>query len=305
MRACTRACAPAVLLRAVGRPNTNAVRCRVVGDGARQGVLRPGLLRRRDALRDGQGRRCAARAHEVRLRELGQRDPVQRTNRRADGDRVLHRCVSKRGGPIAKARKKRHLSPPPPSCCPTGPCAYQRLKHMVADKVHSRSANGPIVLLTRQPCEGRARDGGLRLGEMEASTWGVGRRECEVLPHRPERAYIPPQVEALIAHGIFGLLKEKTSDYSDHFRVSRSGGGASERSRSIAAGFRRPLLHPQVFVCRKCNRIAPVNPNERIFTCRSCKNTTEFAQVRIPFACKLFFQEIQSLAIDTKLLLGN
>ena len=97
-----------------------------------------------------------------------------------------------------------------------GPTYYQRLKHMVDDKIHSRG-RGPVQILTRQPAEGRSRDGGLRFGEME--------RDC------------------MIAHGAAHFLKERLFDQSDAYRVH-----VCERCGLIAIA----NLKKNSFECRGC-----------------------------------------------------
>ena len=78
--------------------------------------------------------------------------------------KVLHRIGYQKYG--NECMYNGHTGRPLSSLIFLGPTFYQRLKHLVDDKIHARS-RGPVTMLTRQPLEGRGRDGGLRMGEME------------------------------------------------------------------------------------------------------------------------------------------
>lgn len=124
-----------------------------------------------------------------------------------------------------------------------GPVYYQKLKHMVLDKMHARS-KGPRAVLTRQPTEGRSREGGLRLGEME--------RDC------------------LIGYGASMLLLERLMISSDIFEVD---------------------------VCGKCGLLGYSG------WCHYCKSSGHISSLKIPYACKLLFQELQSMNIVPRISL--
>lgn len=127
----------------------------------------------------------------------------------------------------------------------SGPVYYQKLKHMVQDKMHVRS-RGPRAVLTRQPTEGRSREGGLRLGEME--------RDC------------------LISYGASMMLVERLMISSDAFDVD---------------------------VCNLCGRLAYSG------WCHGCHSSASVSTIKMPYACKLLFQELQSMNIVPRLTLKN
>ena len=113
-----------------------------------------------------------------------------------------------------------------------GPVFYQRLKHMVADKQHSRSI-GPMVNLTRQPAEGRSRDGGLRFGEME--------RDC------------------MCSHGASRFTKERMYDVSDKYSVH-----VCKKCGMIASYNDVSHIH----LCKTCNNRSDFSYVEIPYACK-------------------------------------
>ncbi|KAK6945728.1 RNA polymerase Rpb2, domain 5 [Dillenia turbinata] len=124
-------------------------------------------------------------------------------------------------------------------------------KTVVLDKMHARG-RGPRVMMTRQPTEGRSRNGGLRVGEME--------RDC------------------LIAYGASMLIFERLMISSDPFEVQ---------------------------VCRLCGLLGHYSHKLKAGICSSCKNGDNISSIKLPYACKLLFQELQSMNVVPRLKLAE
>ena len=156
-----------------------------------------------------------------------------------------------------------------------GPVFYQRLKHMVKDKQHSRSI-GPMVNLTRQPAEGRCRDGGFRIGEMER--------------------------DVMIAHGISHFCRERMYEASDKFSTFVC------KSCGVIAAFhdheyRQQEHHHQQQQPQPQQQHQSMTAEEIVtHRCKMCENTTDFAFVEIPYCYKLLAQELQCINIVPRMI---
>ena len=78
----------------------------------------------------------------------------------------------------------------------------------------------------------------------------------------------------MISHGASRFTKGRVYDASDKFKVH---------------------------VCKQCGMIAAYNDRRHIHMCRVCENRTDFAQVRLPYSCKLLFQELMTMNIAPRI----
>jgi hypothetical protein len=151
-----------------------------------------------------------------------------------------------------------------------GPTYYMRLKHMVKDKINYR-ARGPNTVLTRQPVQGRANDGGLRIGEMER--------------------------DGVLAHGMSYFLNESfmvRGEKNDFFVAVCNKTGAIAIYNESKNLFLSPYADgPITFV---------TNPDGS----QNIKNLSKFGRsfsiLRIPYSLKLLIQELQVMNVQMRII---
>ena len=153
-----------------------------------------------------------------------------------------------------------------------GPTYYMRLKHMVKDKINYRT-RGPRTVLTRQTVQGRANDGGLRIGEMER--------------------------DGVIAHGAAYFLRQSMLERGDEYYMA-----VCNKSGMIA------IYNPAQNLFMSPMADGPIHFADTLTSSNNqalnVENMTRFGRsfsvVRVPYAFKLLMQELQTMNVQMRVL---
>jgi DNA-directed RNA polymerase II subunit RPB2 len=149
-----------------------------------------------------------------------------------------------------------------------GPTYYMRLKHMVKDKINYR-ARGPNTGLTRQPVQGRANDGGLRIGEMER--------------------------DGVLAHGLSYFLNESFLVRGDEYYMA-----VCNKTGAIAIYNEAKNIFLSPFAD------GPINFHTNPDGTMNIKNVSRFGRsfslVKIPYSFKLLIHELQAMNIQMRII---
>lgn len=147
-----------------------------------------------------------------------------------------------------------------------GPTYYMRLKHMVKDKINYR-ARGPNQQLTRQPIQGRANDGGLRIGEMER--------------------------DAIAAHGLSYFLNESFMVRGDEYQMAVC---------NVTGAIAIYNEAKNIFISPYADGPFQIDPNTLCNTSLMSKFGRSFSIVRIPYSFKLLIQELQTMNVQMRII---
>ena len=149
-----------------------------------------------------------------------------------------------------------------------GPTYYMRLKHMVKDKINYR-ARGPNTSLTRQPVQGRANDGGLRIGEMER--------------------------DGILGHGMSYFLNESFLVRGDEFYIA-----VCNKTGAIAIYNDSKNLFLSPYADGPIQFVNNPDGSQNI------KNLSKFGRsfsiLRVPYSLKLLIQELQVMNVQMRII---
>ena len=149
-----------------------------------------------------------------------------------------------------------------------GPTYYMRLKHMVKDKINYR-ARGPNTVLTRQPVQGRANDGGLRIGEMER--------------------------DGVLGHGMSYFLNESFMVRGDEFYIA-----VCNKTGAVAIYNESKNLFLSPYADGPINFVTNPDGSQNI------KNLSKFGRsfsiLRVPYSLKLLIQELQVMNVQMRIV---